>query len=255
MLKKICLIGKLILSAKQKERNNMDFIDKPYESSAYYNLLVKTPNGSVTLIRCVVQGENLIKWNEDFNENDLVQQDSETIVKIYGILKNEMRSRQIMVKINRWEKIEKSFEELEEEKSNFVKLAGEVTEIRYSNDENRSSDIVSIKILSSSSFYRGIDNKSNIFFCRINNDDHSLSSLNLKKGDVVLIEGFLQTKKVSSPDQEKIEDRISAVICQRIIILDSGGNLFENCLSDIKVYSVHINKIDFSKPKLNEYRQ
>lgn len=61
MLKKICLIGKLILSAKQKERNNMDFIDKPYESSAYYNLLVKTPNGSVTLIRCVVQGENLIK--------------------------------------------------------------------------------------------------------------------------------------------------------------------------------------------------
>jgi hypothetical protein len=67
----------------------------------------------------------------------------------------------------------------------------------------------------------------------------------LKKGDVVILEGFLQTKK------EK-EEWISSIVWYGFTLLDSDSvNVFRP-LDNLTPVVKEVSKIDFSKPKVKD---
>lgn len=238
MLNKIRIVGKLVLSPKKKEK------DSPERDSEYYTVVVKTPNGSKTLIRCVVkQIENIERWNRELTDG--------CVVEVRGYLKNESKGKQILIRVIAWKKIDEDFEELDENKCNQVRLLGKLMnsmDIRssFEGNENLSAGVVSFKLYSQQT----ISNGNNAYFCRVNSKKNISELSQIKKGFVVVIDGFLQTKKVINESTQLVEERISSIICQNIKVIDNTDPLEEFFPFNTPTIEIPIEKIDFAKPKL-----
>ena len=88
-----------------------------------------------------------------------------------------------------------------------------------------------------------------LFFCRVQGELYEkFLEIGLKKDDVLVIEGFLQTKRVVIQNDKKT--RISSIVCQRIHYIDSSYSAeFNNFPLNIKTIHGEIRKIDFDKPR------
>ncbi|CAG8840202.1 10012_t:CDS:1, partial [Racocetra persica] len=72
----------------------------------------------------------------------------------------------------------------------------------------------------------------------------------LQKGDVILLEGFLQTQKIVEEEEgEKKITRISSIIAYGFTLLDSDSADIFRPLDNLTRVVKSIRKIDFSKPK------
>jgi len=256
MLNKIKIIGKKILPKEQDEKKNDGAasvfqeaekeIDKSHFKSErennrepwlYFSLLVPTPSGSLTILRCITQGEMAEKI-------DKVQE--EEVIEVHGYLRNEKDSRQIMVRVVDFNKLDLNFAEINLKESNQVRLIGKIITDLHSSEEKQNSEIFSFKLAAPR---EGV--KSPLFFCRINEKELIPEfSEKLKKGDVILLEGYLQTQKIlEERESEKKITRISSVICYGFTFLDNDSASVFNPLGDLVRVVKEVSKIDFSKPK------
>jgi hypothetical protein len=229
MLNKIKLVGKVLpLEVKEKEEER--------ELIVFFSLMVPNPNCSTTILRCLVQGETAKKLLQELQEGD--------IAEVWGYLRNEKRgksyppsafasvsdkhtfdeedqNRQILTKVIQFNKVDLTFDELkkqaEERKvnSNEVRLVGKII-TDFKNLERRNPELLSFKII-----VMRERNLFPLFFCRIQ-EKELITEFNqrVNKGDIVLIEGFLQTvKNVEKAEErkdgeaEKKVSRNSAIIC------------------------------------------
>src|SRR6185369_15685951 len=120
MLNKIKIIGKKILPKEQDEKKNDGAasvfqeaekeIDKSHFKSErennrepwlYFSLLVPTPSGSLTILRCITQGEMAEKIDKEVQ--------AEEVIEVHGYLRNEKDSRQIMVRVVDFNKLDLNF--------------------------------------------------------------------------------------------------------------------------------------------------
>lgn len=243
MLNKVKLIGKFISPKKQEERVNPNI---PGKAFFYFSLQTITPASSVTYIRCVVTQPEKIERIESELAN-------EQMIKVEGKLKNDRLSRQILVKVAEWTKVDSADNQDEDALwSDEVKLVGKIVDIKNHDEEEYKKEgedtknrVLSFKLLVPETATSGVEGDSNnIYFCRING--HS-PSVELAKGDLAVVWGFLQTKKLVDESTNNVE-RISSVICLDISVIENLG-LTQDFYPNIKNFSVPTKKIDFTKPK------
>jgi hypothetical protein len=257
MLNKIKIIGKKILPKEQNEKRNDDTasafqetekeIDKSQSKSEtekenarepwfYFSILVPTPSGSLTILRCITQGEMAEKI-------DKVQ---EEVIEVRGYLRNEKDGRQIIVRVVEFNKLNLDFDEINLKESNQVRLIGKIITDLHPSEEKQNQEILSFKLASPR---EGV--KSPLFFCRIN-EKELIPEFNekLKKSDIILLEGYLQTQKIfeEKGDEKKIT-RISSIICYGFTLLDNDSVSVFAPLDDLTRVAKEVSKIDFSKPK------
>ena len=244
MLNKIKIIGKILLNETkaENEKNELTTDLPEVENEAeikrepwfYFSIEVLCPSGSLTILRCIAQGEIAEKIKKESKRDEMVE--------VYGYLRNERNSRQILVRVVELNKIDIDFEQVDETSSNQVRLMGKIiTDLQFP-ENRRNPEALSFKLAVPR---EGV--QSPLFFCRIN-EKELISEFNqkLKKSDVILLEGFLQTQKII--EGERIA-RISSIICSGFTFLDSDyANIFEP-LDNLTRVAKKISKIDFSKPK------
>lgn len=188
----------------------------------------------------MAQGE-IIKKIEETEEND--------VIEVKGYLRNEKDGRQIIIKVVEFDKLNLSAEEISKKNPNRVRLLGKIiTDLQdLERESQRKSDVLSFKLAVPR---EGV--KLPLFFCRAHDKLISEINKNLKKGDIILLEGFLQTKKVEETnDSEKKFSRISSIICQGFTFLDNDSvNSFSSLENLTRVFE-NTKKIDFTKPKIN----
>lgn len=256
MLNKIKIIGKVIINKEQNERriNDIDFTSQEAVNEAdksqskpelkkepwlYFSMLVPTPSGSLTILRCITQGETA--------ERIIKEVEEEEIIEVRGYLRNEKDGRQIIIRVVEFSKLDLNFEEIKKENSNQVRLLGKIITDLQAPENKRNPEILSFKLAVPR---EGV--KSPLFFCRVHGELISEVNEKLKKGDIILLEGFLQTKKIeegTSEENEKKFSRISSIICQGFTFLDNDSvNIFSPLDNLIRVVK-DVGKIDFSKPK------
>jgi hypothetical protein len=91
-----------------------------------------------------------------------------------------------------------------------------------------------------------------LFFCRINEEDLiTKSKEKLKKGDIILLEGFLQTQRVEVVKDGKVmANKISSVNCYGFTFLDSDSvNIFNPFNNLTRVAAKEIRKNEFEPDK------
>ncbi|CAG8726907.1 1944_t:CDS:2, partial [Ambispora leptoticha] len=133
----------------------------------------------------------------------------EEVIEIRGYLRNEhLRikregeagekyiekkvGRQIIIKVVEFSKLDLDFEKIDQDSSNQVRLLGKIITDLQDPEKKRNPEILSFKLAVPR---EGV--KSPLFFCRIN-EKELISEVNkkLKGGDIILLEGFLQTQKI-----------------------------------------------------------
>ncbi|CAG8476650.1 877_t:CDS:1 [Ambispora leptoticha] len=234
MLNKIKIVGKILpIELKNKEEKD-DLI-------LYFSLLVPSPSNSSTILRCVAQGENAKKIEVEVKKDE--------ILEVKGYLRNEKSGRQILVKVIEFTKIDKTFDTIDKNSSNQLRLLGKIITDFKIREDKEEAEVLSFRIT--------VPREGNdlpIFFCRVQGTKLIKEIRNkLKKNDIILLEGFLQTKKIveeekSSEIGKKIS-RISSIICQKLILLDNDSvNVFYP-LNQFTHIVGKVEKIDFTKPK------
>jgi len=236
MLNKIKIIGK-VLPIDIKERNNEEEREK-IESIFYFSLLVPSPSGSLTILRCIAQGEKAEEIEREVKEDD--------VLEIKGYLRNEKSSRekssrQILVKVIEFTKLDIIPDKIDNRQSNQVRLLGKII-----TDFRGESDVLSFRV----SVPRE-GNNSPLYFCRVQGGLINEVKNKLKKGEIILLEGFLQTKKI---DEAGKLSRISSVICQAFTLIDNDSANDFNPLSELIRVEGEVEKIDFTKPKEKIFR-
>jgi hypothetical protein len=262
MLNKIKVIGKF-LSIEVKEIEKLE----KKELVAYFSLLVTNPTGSETVLRCVAQGEIAKNLEEEVQK--------EEIVEVKGYLRNEKQkkdtakydkplyktsneefqkneakdNRQIIIRVVEFTKLDMSFEEIDSQNSNQVRLMGKIIgdfQIRHDDDGN--PQLLTFKIL-----VLREEIKSPLFFCRVPKQLISEVKEKLKKGDIIIVKGFLQTKKKEEEENEEETEkkfsRVSSIICQGFVFLDNDSVKVFNPLDKLTYIGKEVEKIDFTKPK------
>ena len=235
MLNKIKLVGKVLpIESKQKEER------EKIEPIFYFSLLVPTPSGSLTILRCLAQGEKAEEMEREIRGDD--------ILEVKGYLRNEKQGRQVLVKVIEFTKLDTTFEQINVEHSNQLRLLGKIVtdfNTRQSEDE---SWLLSFRIAVPRE-----RNISPLFFCRVQGELITEVTQKLKKGDIILLEGFLQTKKIIEEREEedtgKKFSRISSIICQAFTFIDNDSATSFNSLDKLVNIAGKIEKIDFDKPK------
>ncbi len=206
-------------------------------------MLVPNPSGSLTILRCVSQGEISKRIKQELKNDE--------IVEIRGYLRNEKNSddsRQILVIAIQFEKIAIQFEKIDKNNSNKVRLLGRIITDLEDQKLKKNSEVLSFKLASPR---EGM--KSPLFFCRAHGELVPEINKKLKKGDIIILEGFLQTKKIEGEiinEGKKKFSYISSIICYAFTFLDNDGvNFFDPIENLIKVEK-KVNEIDFNKPKI-----
>ncbi|CAG8511138.1 7129_t:CDS:2, partial [Ambispora gerdemannii] len=156
------------------------------------SLLVTTPSGSSTILRCVTQGEMAERIIKEVEENE--------VIEVRGYLRNEKDSRQIITKVVDFKKLEQDFDEINLENSNRVRLLGKIITDLQGSENKQNSEVLSFKLAVPR---EGV--KSPLFFCRVHGKLITEFNEKLKKGDIILLEGFLQTKKIEESFGEENE--------------------------------------------------
>ena len=151
--------------------------------------MVWAPSGSKTTLRCIAQGEIAEKIKNEVNQ--------EEVIEVRGYLRNEKEGKQIIIKVVEFSKLGLDFEEVDKDNSNQVRLIGKII------NNLQAAEILSFKLAVPR---EGI--KFPLFFCRVNEKELIPEfSEKLKKADIILLEGFLQTQKIVKEEgsEKKIE--------------------------------------------------
>ncbi|CFW92927.1 protein of unknown function (Single-strand binding (SSB) domain) [endosymbiont DhMRE of Dentiscutata heterogama] len=214
------------------------FPKKKREPWFYFNLFAPVPSSSLTILRCITQGEIAARINEEVQEE-------EDVIEVRGYLRNEKNSRQILVRVTEFTKLDISFSKINIQNSNQVRLLGKVLS-DLQPVEKRNPEVLSFKLAVPR---EGV--KSPLFFCRINEEElMSEFCEKLQRNDIILLEGFLQTQKIVWGEEgEKKIIRISSIICSGFTLLDSDLVDIFRPLDNLTRVVKSIRKIDFSKPK------
>ncbi|CAH1756390.1 12193_t:CDS:2 [Entrophospora sp. SA101] len=207
MLNKIKVIGKV---SPIKIRENLD--QKKEKITVYFSLLVPAPSRSLTILRCVAQGEKAEKLEKEIK--------GEEIIEIKGYLRNEKQGRQVLIKVLDFTKLDIDFANIDINHSNQVQLLGKIiTDLIPRQNNNGKVQVVSFRLL-----VQQKGDERSIYFCRIHGELIPEATSQLKKGDIVLLKGFLQTAKIT-PGEEKENGekeeitRISSIICYAFALL------------------------------------
>jgi len=238
MLNKIKIVGK-VLSAEVKNKEE----EVKNEPIFYFSLLVPNPSGSLTILRCVAQGETAKDIEKSIK--------SDEILEVKGYLRNEKLGRQILVKVVEFTKLDTNLDKIDENSSNQLRLLGKIiTDFKVREGEEE------LEVLSFRIVVPREGNNLPIFFCRVQGKELINETRNkLKRNDIVLLEGFLQTKKIveeeKTSETRKNVSRISSIICQKIVLLDNDSVNAFNSLEFTHIVG-KIEKIDFTKPKKRE---
>jgi hypothetical protein len=242
MLNRIKVIGK-VLPIEAKENPNPE----KERLVIYFSLLVTNPTGSETILRCVAQGEMAEKLEKEVKNDE--------ILEVVGYLRNEKVGMQILIKILKFTKLDINFEDIDNNRSNQVCLLGKIVKDKKNQEGDISlrqsnAGIVSFRLLVP---WKG-GNERATYFCRSSKKLVPEITSRLKAGDVIFLEGFLQTKKNKREEEIKREnkeefDRISSIICRAFVLLDR--ELFNDwhSLGKLELVEKPIEKIDFTKPK------
>ena len=238
MLNKIKVSGK-ILPNKTKKRNESD------QLLIYFSLLVVNPNNTETLLRCHASGRTASEIEKEVEKEQLIE--------VRGYLRNERikdgkKSRQIVVQVLGFNKLEKE-EKTSDLTSNQVQLLGEIITDLTSKEDTDGKPILSFKLQTAEG------NSLGSFFCKTKGELAVEISKCLKKKDIILVEGFLQTRKIV--DAESIYSEsvswISLVFCNSFVLIDTAeANVFHplnEVVGKLALVSGEIEKIDFTKPK------
>lgn len=187
MLNRIELTGKYFPPKELKYKN------ESHVAFIYFNLLVINPNNVTTILRC--KAENNIA-EQIFNE---VKEGE--MIKIEGYL--ESVERENITRILKFSVVS------EEEYENKVFLMGEIIEmIADSEQKFEEEKIVSFKINCPSENGKYQRN----FYFRSQGEMAGEVANKLQKGYLVLLEGFLQTKKIKDKSNEGKFTRISLIV-------------------------------------------
>jgi hypothetical protein len=243
MLNKIKIIGKVApFEIKEIERDREKRGSS--ESIFYFSLLVTNPSGSLTILRCVAQGERAEEIEREIQGDE--------ILEIKGYLRNEKSGRQVLVKVMSFTKLDTT-DKIDDSHSNQVRLLGKiVTEFKTRQNEGE-PEILSFRIAVPRE-----GNVSPLFFCRVQGELITEMMSKLKKGDIILLEGFLQTKRIKIIDPvvgeeaEKKFSRISLIICQAFTFIDNDSVNTFSPLDKLTRVVGEVEKIDFDKPKEKE---
>lgn len=233
MLNKIKIVGKILsfeVKVKEEEEKN--------ESIFYFSLLVPSPSGSLTILRCLAQKEIAQKIKAEVNR--------EEIVEVQGYLQNEKSGRQIIIRVQKFERLNLNFEDIDSKNSNQAQLQGRIVGLKFqpNNDE---PETLSFQIV--------VPRKKNLFsgfFCRVQGELISKLNSHLKEGREALVEGFLQTKKMVEKDDETKISRFSHIICCAFTFADGDSPIDLNNPDKLTKITGRVKKIDFSKPKEKE---
>src|SRR6185369_3135286 len=133
--------------------------------------------------------------------------------------------------------------------ANQVRLIGKIITDLQDQRDNRNPDVLSFKLAVPRE-----GNKSPLFFCRVHGRELITEvKEKLQKGDVILLEGFLQTKKlekeVSDEETRKYPPCISSIICRGFTFLDSDSVKTFSSLDNLTRVFKDVEEIDYSKPK------
>ncbi|CAG8812962.1 15808_t:CDS:2, partial [Racocetra persica] len=130
--------------------------EKRREPFFHFNLFVPVPSGSLTVLRCISQGEIAARINKEVQEQE--------VIEVRGYLRNEKDSRQILVRVVEFAKLDISFEKISLENSNQVRLLGKiVSEWQFVAEYRQKPEVLSFKLAVPREGVR-----SPLFFCRIN---------------------------------------------------------------------------------------
>jgi hypothetical protein len=204
MLNKIKIIGEILIreinpdekkiddatSVSQETAKETDESQSEYKAERekrepwfYFNLRVTAPSCSITDLRCLAQGKIAERITKEVQNKE--------VVEVKGYLRNEKNSRQIVVRVVEFNKLDLSVEEIDLKNSNQVRLLGKII-----NDLQAPENKQDLKTLS---FFVSVPRegvKLPLFYCRVNEKELITEvKEKLKKGDVIILEGFLQTKK------------------------------------------------------------
>src|SRR5689334_5203920 len=113
MLNKIKIVGK-ILSAEVKNKEE----EVKNETIFYFSLLVPSPSGSLTILRCVAQGETAKEIEKEIKQDE--------ILEVKGYLRNEKSGSQILVKVVEFNKLDTTLDKVDENSSNQLRLLGKI---------------------------------------------------------------------------------------------------------------------------------
>jgi len=237
MLNKIKIIGKVLpINTKDKEEREKN------ESIFYFSLLVPTPSSSLTILRCIVQGEKAEEIEREIRTDEILE------VKGYFRNEKEKSSRQVLVRVIDFTKLDITLDEIDNTQSNQVRLLGKIVTDFNSRQNESEPEVLS--------FHIAVPREGNmfpLFFCRVQGELISEVNNKLKKGDIILLEGFLQTKKIvemgAGEEMERRFSRISSIICQAFTFLDNDSAILFNPLDKLTRIEGKVEKIDFTKPK------
>ena len=233
MLNKIKVSGK-ILPNKTKKRNEND------QLLIYFSLLVVNPNNTETLLRCHASGRTASEIEKEVEKEQLIE--------VRGYLRNEKKGRQIIVQVLGFSPLEEE-EKTSNLSSNQVQLLGKIITDLTSKEDSDGKPLLFFKVETIEGSNLGS------FFCKIKGELAAKISERLKKKDVILLEGFLQTRKIV--DAESIYSEsvswISLVFCNSFVLIDTAeANAFHplnEVVGKLALVSGEIEKIDFTKPK------
>ncbi|MCE8163048.1 MAG: single-stranded DNA-binding protein [Candidatus Moeniiplasma glomeromycotorum] len=238
MLNKIKIVGEVFLPIKKSKKYEAEENDRG--ALAYFSLRVPTPSNSLSILRCLARGEVAEKLEQETQPGD--------VLEISGYLRNEKESRQILIMVIKFAKLEIKPAEINPETSNQVQLIGKIiTDLQtYQTPDNPSAPVVL-------SFKLSVPREKNefpLYFCRAQGQLVNDIYKQLKKNDIIFLEGYLQTVKVASETSgsfEERESRISSIIVQGFTLL--GSDLVDDFTLPGKFARVFraVEKIDFSK--------
>jgi hypothetical protein len=231
---------------------------------------VTCPSASFTILRCIAHGETAERIKKEVEKDE--------VIEIHGYLRNEENGRQILITVITFSKPDIDFEEIDKlrkevkdlenktnksqveqslldskkreldellKKLNQVRLIGKIIDDLQTPKNN--PKILSFRL---SVPREGI--KLPFFFCRVNEKKLVTEfKEKLKKLDIIILEGFLQTqKKVKKVEDKDIIERYSSIICYGFTLLDSDSVNFFSTLDNLTRVVEKVSKIDFSKPKM-----
>jgi len=195
------------------------------------------PSASFTILRCIAHGETAERIKKEVKKDE--------VIEIHGYLRNEENGRQMLITAMTFSKLDISFEEIDQDNSNQVRLIGKIIDDLQPPKNN--PKILSFRL---SVPREGI--KLPCFFCRVNEKNLATEfKEKLKKHDIIILEGFLQTqKKVKKVEDKDIIERYSSIICYGFTLLDNDSVNSFGKLDNLTRVVEKVSKIDFSKPKM-----
>jgi hypothetical protein len=281
MLNKIKIIGRFLPNRKKEEskreadnpasfadETKSDF-DKPEErrrKPLFFSVLVTNPTNSETALRCFAEGElaeRIEKENREIKENEVI------VVEVKGYLRNEKNlkdftkydkplykisneefqkndevkmpteSRQILIKALEFKRLDLDFNDIDKKTSNQVRLMGKIITDLQAPQDKPDPEKLSFKLAVPRE-----GNNSPLFFCKAKGELVPEIKQRLKKGDVILLEGFLQTKnekKAINPS------RPSSIICRGFTLLDNDSVNIFSPLDNLTRIVKEVKEIDFSQ--------